>query len=255
MTFLPRLTVLHHGSLLSVSYISLILLSNRWLSLLPSRNLLPKKDKSEAQRPLYRVLLDITWLQWALVFSGWLAWTSDAMDFFSVSLAIPTLSQPTPTGFGRDTATLVCLHISLLFNLIDISQSNAVTLTLLFRSFGAVRLCSFRVRDWLMLRPWPRYFLVSCPIGMVVNGLWSATCCSVASFRLALLSVTHTSNFSPLVHYLVLLWVGFGVLPWPPHSKMCQLIHEALYQGSCNRVTQSDTCFRVRIAPAMRKLW
>ncbi|KAF8523993.1 MFS general substrate transporter [Gautieria morchelliformis] len=87
------------------------------------RNFIPKKDPSaEGQRPLFRALLDITWIQWSLVFSGWLAWTCDAMDFFSVSLAIPVLSKPPPVGFGRDTATL----------------TNAVTLTLLFRPIGAI---------------------------------------------------------------------------------------------------------------------
>jgi len=86
------------------------------------RNLIPEKDKSEGQRPLYRALLDITWMQWALVFSGWLSWTCDAMDFFSVSLALPILAKPFPAGFGQSTSTL----------------SNAITLTLLFRSFGAI---------------------------------------------------------------------------------------------------------------------
>lgn len=51
-------------------------------------------------------------MQWSLVISGWLAWTCDAMDFFTVSLAIPILSKPPPVGFGRDTATLVRLVIT-----------------------------------------------------------------------------------------------------------------------------------------------
>ncbi|KAF8588586.1 MFS general substrate transporter [Ramaria rubella] len=86
------------------------------------RNFIPKKEKTVGQKPLIRALLDLTWIQWAFIFSGWLAWTCDAMDFFSVSLAIPVLSKAAPVGFGRDTATL----------------SNAITLTLLFRSVGAV---------------------------------------------------------------------------------------------------------------------
>ncbi|KAF8526756.1 MFS general substrate transporter [Gautieria morchelliformis] len=87
------------------------------------RNFIPKKDPAaDRQRPLYRALLDITWIQWSMVFSGWLAWTCDAMDFFSVSLAIPILSKPPPVGFGRPTATL----------------TNAITLTLLFRPVGAI---------------------------------------------------------------------------------------------------------------------
>jgi SHS family lactate transporter-like MFS transporter len=59
------------------------------------------------QKTLVRALRDLTWIQWSMVFSGWLAWTCDAMDFFSVSLAVPVLSKPPPIGFNRGTNTLV----------------------------------------------------------------------------------------------------------------------------------------------------
>jgi len=85
------------------------------------RNLIPKRENREGQKPLLTALAGLSLMQWSMIFSGWLAWTCDAMDFFSVSLAVPILSKPMPIGFDRPTATL----------------TNAITLTLLFRSVGA----------------------------------------------------------------------------------------------------------------------
>ncbi|KAL1679869.1 major facilitator superfamily domain-containing protein [Schizophyllum commune] len=82
------------------------------------RNLVPRREKRESQRPLLQVLSELTAIQWAMFFSGWLAWTCDAIDFFSVSLSVKPLSEL----FERDTE--------------DITQ--AITLTLLLRSVGAV---------------------------------------------------------------------------------------------------------------------
>ncbi|KAF9646665.1 MFS general substrate transporter [Thelephora ganbajun] len=82
------------------------------------RNLLPQKEKTEQTRPLWEVLASLTWTQWGLFFSGWLAWACDAIDFFSVSLTIGDLKDQ----FHRPT------H--------DITTS--ITLTLLFRSIGAI---------------------------------------------------------------------------------------------------------------------
>ncbi|KAF8516333.1 carboxylic acid transporter protein [Hysterangium stoloniferum] len=111
------------------------------------RNFLPKKDTTDGQLPLLTALGKLTWIQWSMVFSGWLAWTCDAMDFFSVSLAIPILAKPAPIGFGRTTATL----------------TNAITLTLLFRSVGAV---IFGILSDRYGRKWP----------LVVNLLF---CCAL----------------------------------------------------------------------------
>ncbi|THU79066.1 MFS general substrate transporter [Dendrothele bispora CBS 962.96] len=82
------------------------------------RNLIPRREKTEHARPLLAVLASLTWLQWAQFFSGWLAWTCDAIDFFSVSLSVKGLG----TTFGRDTHDI----------------TTAITLTLLLRSAGAV---------------------------------------------------------------------------------------------------------------------
>ncbi|KIJ48845.1 hypothetical protein M422DRAFT_162049, partial [Sphaerobolus stellatus SS14] len=83
--------------------------------------LIPRRENSKDQKHILKALWDLSWTQWSMVFLGWLAWTCDAMDFFSVSLSLPTLSKPEPVGFNRPTATL----------------TNAITLTLLFRSVGA----------------------------------------------------------------------------------------------------------------------
>ncbi|KAI0295668.1 MFS general substrate transporter [Multifurca ochricompacta] len=84
------------------------------------RNLIPRREaRDENRRPLLQVLRSLTWVQWAQFFSGWLAWTCDAIDFFSVSLSVTRLQKQ----FHKDTAS---------------SITQAITMTLLFRSIGAV---------------------------------------------------------------------------------------------------------------------
>jgi MFS transporter, SHS family, lactate transporter len=82
------------------------------------KNLIPRREARQSARPLITVLRSLTWLQWAHYFSGWLAWTCDATDFFSVSLSVNALSEQ----FGKNTAAI----------------TQAITLTLLLRSAGAL---------------------------------------------------------------------------------------------------------------------
>ncbi|KAF9014018.1 carboxylic acid transporter protein [Cyathus striatus] len=82
------------------------------------RNLVPHRETRAQARPLLTVLRELTWIQWAHFFSGWLAWTCDAIDFFSVSLSVTHLQ----TQFNKPTSDI----------------TTAITLTLLFRSVGAV---------------------------------------------------------------------------------------------------------------------
>ncbi|KAG5652225.1 hypothetical protein H0H81_005767 [Sphagnurus paluster] len=96
------------------------------------RNLIPKKDKREEARPLLTVLGELTWVQWALFFSGWLAWTCDAIDFFSVSLSVSRLQ----VQFNKPTHDI----------------TTAITLTLLFRTVGAI---IFGVLSDRFGRKWP----------------------------------------------------------------------------------------------------
>ncbi|KIK68574.1 hypothetical protein GYMLUDRAFT_215299 [Collybiopsis luxurians FD-317 M1] len=83
-----------------------------------THNLVPRRDRTVHQRPLWTVLTELTPRQWAEFWTGWLAWTCDAIDFFSVSLSVTALSKQ----FGKGTT--------------DITK--AITLTLLLRSAGAV---------------------------------------------------------------------------------------------------------------------
>ncbi|TDL17206.1 MFS general substrate transporter [Rickenella mellea] len=83
------------------------------------RNLVPRREKTDRQTPLLEVLRALTWVQWAQFFTGWLAWTCDAIDFFSVSLSVTRLQA----AFHKEEAS---------------SITTSITLTLLFRPLGAV---------------------------------------------------------------------------------------------------------------------
>jgi len=82
------------------------------------KNLVPRRETRAHARPLLTAVATITWVQWALFFSGLLAWVCDALDFFSVSLSVTSLEAQ----FGKSSSTI----------------TTAITLTLLFRSLGAV---------------------------------------------------------------------------------------------------------------------
>jgi SHS family lactate transporter-like MFS transporter len=58
---------------------------------------------AERPVPLLTQLLGLTPLQWAFFWVGWLAWTCDAIDFFSVSLSVPALGEQ----FGKPTTSIV----------------------------------------------------------------------------------------------------------------------------------------------------
>ncbi|KAJ6574223.1 carboxylic acid transporter [Mycena capillaripes] len=92
----------------------------------------PTPPPGESLIPLLKKL---TWLQWAFFWVGWLAWMCDALDFFSVGLSVPALG----TQFNKNTT--------------EITQ--AITLTLLFRTVGAVIFGVFSDRFG---RKWPLVF-------------------------------------------------------------------------------------------------
>lgn len=83
----------------------------------------PSKEERIAARagaPLnpFKLAAMLTPMQGAMFFSGWLAWSMDAWDFFSLSLSV----TPIAAEFGKAPADVTL----------------AITLTLLFRSAGAV---------------------------------------------------------------------------------------------------------------------
>ncbi|KAJ7617913.1 MFS general substrate transporter [Roridomyces roridus] len=90
---------------------------------------------TEPQESILKQLVSLTPLQWAFFWVGWLAWTCDAIDFFSVSLSVTALSEQ----FDRPTTKI----------------TQAITLTLLFRSVGAVLFGVFSDRFG---RKWPLVF-------------------------------------------------------------------------------------------------
>lgn len=114
----------------------------------------------------------LTPLQGAMFFSGWLAWTMDAWDFFSVSLSVTRLQAQ----FHKDSAT---------------SITTAITLTLLFRPLGAIifGLLSDRYgRKWPLVinlliisvlslgtgfvQTFPAFLGVRCLFGIGMGGIW-----------------------------------------------------------------------------------
>ncbi|KAJ7500606.1 MFS general substrate transporter [Mycena galericulata] len=90
---------------------------------------------AQREAPILAQLLELTPLQWAFFWVGWLAWTCDAIDFFSVSLSVTALG----TQFHEPTSKI----------------TQAITLTLLFRSVGAILFGVFSDRFG---RKWPLVF-------------------------------------------------------------------------------------------------
>ncbi|KAH9841795.1 carboxylic acid transporter [Rhodofomes roseus] len=95
-------------------------------------NLIPHREKKAGDLTLWQAIRSLTWIQWAQFWCGWLAWICDSYDFFSVSLSVTALEKQ----FNKDANTI----------------STAITLTLLFRSLGAV---IFGIASDRFGRKWP----------------------------------------------------------------------------------------------------
>ncbi|KZV60838.1 hypothetical protein PENSPDRAFT_678720 [Peniophora sp. CONT] len=74
------------------------------------RNLIPRRGQ---------LLKSLTWIQWALFWSGRLAWFTNSLDFFSVSLSVTNLQRQFNNSNASDITT-------------------TITLTLLFRAVGVI---------------------------------------------------------------------------------------------------------------------
>ncbi|KAJ8595160.1 MFS general substrate transporter [Rhizopogon salebrosus TDB-379] len=96
------------------------------------RELVPRREQRPPLRDVVVALKNLTWVQWAQFGSGWLAWTCDAIDFFAVSLTLTLLGEQ----FDRPTTAV----------------TTALTLTLLFRSVGAI---IFGILSDRFGRKWP----------------------------------------------------------------------------------------------------
>ncbi|KAI5119399.1 hypothetical protein M0805_005942 [Coniferiporia weirii] len=135
------------------------------------RNLVPRRERSVHSRTLIQSLLSLSLLQWAQIFCGWLAWTCDAVDFFSVSLSVTALQNQ----FGKSTQTI----------------TTSITLTLLFRAAGAVifgilsdrygrrwplvvnlLICSVLQIGTGFVQTFPQFLGVRCLFGVAMGGVW-----------------------------------------------------------------------------------
>lgn len=82
----------------------------------------PPQDNPTTKNP-FKLFAMIGPMGWALFFSGWFAWTCDGYDYFAVPLTVPNLVETFNQNGGN-------------IGTVDITTS--ITLTLLFRSLGAV---------------------------------------------------------------------------------------------------------------------
>ncbi|KAA1474701.1 carboxylic acid transporter, partial [Dentipellis sp. KUC8613] len=136
------------------------------------KTLIPHRRQNSTARPFLEVLRSLSWVQCALFFCGWLAWTCDAIDFFSVSLSVTRLQ----VQFNKPEASTI---------------TTAITLSLLFRPVGAI---IFGMLSDRFGRKWPlvanllccavfelgasfvhtfRQFLATrCLFGIAMGGIW-----------------------------------------------------------------------------------
>jgi SHS family lactate transporter-like MFS transporter len=54
---------------------------------------LPHRDLTDKSRNQWTLIKRLTLLQWITFWTGWLAWTCDAVDFFAVSLTVVDLQK------------------------------------------------------------------------------------------------------------------------------------------------------------------
>ncbi|KAG9078507.1 hypothetical protein FRC06_008324 [Ceratobasidium sp. 370] len=182
-------------------------------------NLIPRREKTERQESLFTTLRKLTFVQWALFFSGWLAWTCDAIDFFSVSLSVTRLTEQ----FGKTTNDL----------------TTSITLTLLFRSLGAVvfgiisdrygrkwplvinlLLCSVLELGSGFVQTFQQFLALRSLFGVAMGGIWGLS----ASTALENMPVAARGLISGVlqqgyaVGYLIAAVVNLGLVPHNPHT-------------------------------------
>ncbi|CAE6448872.1 unnamed protein product [Rhizoctonia solani] len=183
------------------------------------RNLIPRREKAEREESLLQTFRSLTFVQWALFFSGWLAWTCDAIDFFSVSLSVSRLQ----VAFNRSTSDL----------------TTSITLTLLFRSLGAVLfgvisdrygrkwplvinllLCSVLELGSSFVQTYQQFLALRSLFGVAMGGIWGLS----ASTALENMPVAARGVISGLlqqgyaVGYLIAAVVNLGLVPHTPHT-------------------------------------
>ncbi|BGP16377.1 hypothetical protein JCM10213_004920 [Rhodosporidiobolus nylandii] len=173
----------------------------------------PKKSERESINPV-ALCRSLTWMQWLLFLSGWIAWTADAVDFFAVSLSNHRLSE----FFDRPLKSL----------------TTALTLTLLLRPVGAIvfGLASDRYgRKWPLIldlvccgvlslgtafvKTFSQFLAVRSLFGIAMGGIWGLS----ASLALENMPVEARGLFSGIlqqgyaVGYLVACVINLTLVP------------------------------------------
>ncbi|KAF8516332.1 MFS general substrate transporter [Hysterangium stoloniferum] len=199
-------------------------------------NLIPKKEAKEGQVPVLTALKGLTWIQWAMVFSGWLSWTCDAMDFFN---------------------------------------TNAVTLTLLFRSTGAV---IFGILSDRYGRKWPLVvnLLICCALqvgssfcntyrqflgvrslfGVAMGGIWGLSIATalenVPVETRGLLSGVLQQGYA--AGYLLSAIVSLTIVPHSKHSWRVQFWTVAClsFSAACLRAALPESALFLRAKEAKK---
>ncbi|GFZ47800.1 hypothetical protein JCM24511_05547 [Saitozyma sp. JCM 24511] len=86
-------------------------------AMIPSWKTPPTQAEPETKNP-FKLVAMVSPMGWLMFFSGWFAWTCDGYDYFAVSLTLTLLAES--------------------FNVSKTAITTAITLTLLFRSLGAL---------------------------------------------------------------------------------------------------------------------
>ncbi|KIJ08149.1 hypothetical protein PAXINDRAFT_89314 [Paxillus involutus ATCC 200175] len=185
------------------------------------QSFVPPKQKSTSTGVI-PALRGLTWLQWAQFLSGWIAWTYDALDFFSVALTVNLLSKQ----FNQQVSAI----------------TTAITLTLLFRSLGAVifgvlsdrfgrkwplvcnlLLCSSLSLGTSFVTTFPQFLAVRSLFGVAMGGVWGLA----SSTALENLPVELRGLGSGIVQqgyalgYLIAAIINLTVVPYSSHSWRC----------------------------------
>ncbi|WVO16608.1 hypothetical protein L204_104287 [Cryptococcus depauperatus] len=141
-----------------------------WRCMIPSVRQPVGGEEPETKNP-FKIIRTVSGFGWLMFFSGWLAWTVDGYDFFCVSLTLQELAKQ--------------------FDVSSKSITTAITLTLLFRSLGAViiGLCADRFgRKWTLVcncllimvfelgsgfvNTYKQFLAVRSLFGIAMGGIW-----------------------------------------------------------------------------------
>ncbi|KAG2359158.1 carboxylic acid transporter protein [Suillus spraguei] len=137
--------------------------------------LIPRREKRAPNGGVLVALKSLTWVQSVQFWTGWLAWTCDAIDFFAVSFTVSSLA----TQFGEQVETI----------------TTAITLTLLFRPVGAVNYFRYRFgRKWPLfsnlvlccilelgtgfVKTFPQFLAIRALFGIAMGGIWGLSIAS-----------------------------------------------------------------------------